>query len=97
MTARSASCTLTAATPEKRRTVLPVEDTHSLESLVAAVRREGRWLWPVLLILGLALAGRTLNLLLTGGGPGVIPPMVVEAVLIGITLLGMRVLPKTRP
>ena len=65
-------------------------------TLMAAVRRESRWLWPVLLILSLALAGRTLNLLLTGGGPGVIPPMVVEAVLIGITLLGMRVLPKTR-
>ena len=66
-------------------------------SLMAAVRRESRWLWPVLLILSLALGGRTLNLLLTGGGPGVIPPMVVEAVLIGITLLGMRVLPRSRP
>ncbi|MDO9337871.1 MAG: arylsulfatase [Caulobacter sp.] len=66
-------------------------------SLIAAVRRESRWLWPVLLILSLALAGRTLNLLLTGGGPGVIPPMVVEAVLIGITLLGMRALPRSRP
>lgn len=65
-------------------------------SLTAAIRRESRWLWPVLLILALALAGRTLNLLLTGGGPGVIPPMVVEAVLIAITLLGMRVLPRSR-
>lgn len=65
-------------------------------SLFAAVRRESRWLWPVLLILALALSGRTLNLALTGGGPGVIAPMVVEAVLIGITLLGMRVLPKAR-
>lgn len=65
-------------------------------SVIAALRRESRWLWPVLLILVLALAGRTLNLLLTGGGPGVLAPMVVEAVLIGITLLGMRVLPKER-
>jgi arylsulfatase/uncharacterized sulfatase len=65
-------------------------------SLVAAVRRESRWLWPVLLILSLALGGRILNLLLAGGGPGVIPPMVVEAVLIAIVLLGMRLLPKTR-
>ncbi|MDB5471333.1 MAG: sulfatase [Caulobacter sp.] len=66
-------------------------------SLIAAVRRESRWLWPVLLILALALSGRTLNLILTGGGPGVVAPMVVEAVLIGITLLAMRVLPKSRP
>lgn len=65
-------------------------------SLLAAVRRESRWLWPVLLILSLALGGRTLNLALTGGGPGVVAPMVVEAVLIAITLLGMRLLPKTK-
>jgi len=66
-------------------------------SLWTAVRRESRWLWPVLAILGLALAGRFLNLALTGGGPGVIAPMVVEAVLIAIVLLGMRVLPRARP
>lgn len=65
-------------------------------SLWAAVRRESRWLWPVLAILGLALAGRFLNLAMTGGGPGVIAPMVVEAVLIAIVLLGMRVLPRAR-
>ncbi|MBX3479969.1 MAG: arylsulfatase [Caulobacter sp.] len=65
-------------------------------SLVASLRREGRWLWPVLLILALALGGRVLNLAVTGGGKGVIPPMVVEAVLIAITLLGMRVLPPRR-
>ncbi|HYE47817.1 MAG TPA: arylsulfatase [Caulobacter sp.] len=65
-------------------------------SLWAAVRRESRWLWPVLAILGLALAGRFLNLAVTGGGKGVIAPMAVEAALIGVVLLAMRVLPRAR-
>jgi hypothetical protein len=65
-------------------------------SLIAAWRRESRWLWPVLLILSLALAGRFLNLAATGGGKGLIAPMVVEAVLIAISLLGLRMLPRQR-
>jgi hypothetical protein len=61
-------------------------------SLTAAVRNERKWLVPVVLMLGIALAGRVLNLALTGGGQVLIPPMVVEAVLIGITGLGLKVL-----
>lgn len=61
-------------------------------SLTAAVRNERKWLVPVLLLLGIALTGRVLNLVLTGGGQVLIPPMVVEAVLIVITGLGWRVL-----
>jgi arylsulfatase A-like enzyme len=61
-------------------------------SLTAAVRDERKWLVPVLLLLAIALTGRVINLVLTGGGPGLIPPMVVEAVLIVITGLGLRVM-----
>lgn len=61
-------------------------------SLTAAVRNERKWLVPVLLLLGIALTGRMLNLALTGGGQALIPPMVVEAVLIAITGLGLKVL-----
>ena len=61
-------------------------------SLTAAVRDDRKWLVPVVLMLGIALTGRVLNLVLTGGGPGLIPPMVIEAVLIAITGLGLRVL-----
>ncbi len=61
-------------------------------SLTAAVRNERKWLIPVLLLLGIALTGRALNLVLTGGGQVLIPPMVIEAVLIVIIGLGWRVL-----
>jgi arylsulfatase/uncharacterized sulfatase len=61
-------------------------------SLTAAVRNEARWLTPVLLLLALALAGRVFNLVSTGGGAALIPPMVIEAVLIAIMGLGRRVL-----
>lgn len=60
--------------------------------LTAAVRNERKWLVPVALMLGIALTGRVLNLALTHGGQPLIPPMVVEAVLIAITGLGWRVL-----
>ncbi|MFA7264628.1 MAG: arylsulfatase [Caulobacter sp.] len=61
-------------------------------SLAAAVRGERRWLVPVMLLLAIALTGRVLNLALTGGGQVLIPPMVIEAVLIAITGLGWWVL-----
>ncbi len=60
--------------------------------LLAAIRNDAKWLKPVLLLLSIALTGRVLNLVLTQGGQILIPPMVVEAVLIGITLLGLRVM-----
>lgn len=60
--------------------------------LLAAIRSDARWLRPVLLLLAIALTGRVINLLVTGGGQVLIPPMVIEAVLIAVTLLGMRVL-----
>jgi arylsulfatase/uncharacterized sulfatase len=65
-------------------------------SLLSAIRRERRWLWPVPLILALALAGRTLNLIAGGPAPGLLAPMIVEAVLIAITLSAWRMLPDRR-
>lgn len=63
--------------------------------LAAAARGERVWLTPVLLMLGMTLAGRVINLVLTDGGAALYPPMVVEAVLIGVTALGLRVLRPT--
>ncbi|MDP1632388.1 MAG: hypothetical protein Q8L66_13315 [Caulobacter sp.] len=63
-----------------------------LLSLAAALRDDGRWLTPVLLLVGLALSGRVINLVLTGGGAVLYPPMIIEAVLIAISGLGWRVL-----
>ena len=67
-------------------------DAAGVLSLTAAVRDDRKWLVPVVLMLGIALTGRVLNLALTGGGQVLIPPMVIEAVLIVITGLGLRVL-----
>lgn len=60
--------------------------------LLAVVRNDAKWLKPVLLLLSIALTGRVLNLALTHGGQVLIPPMVIEAVLIAVTLLGLRVM-----
>jgi hypothetical protein len=61
--------------------------------LAAVIRKEARWLTPVVLMLGIALTGRVLNLVLNGPSPTLIPPMVIEAVMIVLTGLGLRVLP----
>ncbi len=64
----------------------------ALFSLLAAVRNDGRLLRPALLLLVLALAGRVLNLVMTGGGSALVQPMVIEIVLIVILGVGWRVL-----
>jgi arylsulfatase/uncharacterized sulfatase len=61
--------------------------------LAAVIRKEARWLTPVVLMLGIALTGRVLNLVLNGPSPALVPPMVIEAVLIVLTGLGLRILP----
>ena len=66
--------------------------TVGVLSLLGAVRNRGDLLLAPLILIGLALSGRTISLLMTGPAPDLIPPMVVEAVLIGILALGHRVL-----
>ena len=66
--------------------------TVGVLSLLGAVRDRADLLLAPLMLLGLALAGRTLSLVMTGPAPDLIPPMVVEAVLIAILVLGRRVL-----
>ncbi len=61
-------------------------------SLTAAVRNRGDLLLAPLILIGLALSGRTISLLMTGPAPDLFPPMVVEAVLIAVLGLGYRVL-----
>ncbi len=63
-----------------------------LLTLTAAIRGEAKWLPPVMLLVGLALTGRFINLAVTGGGLSLIPPMVVEAVMILILAGGYRAL-----
>ena len=43
-----------------------------------------------ILLLSIALFGRCVSLILDGVGPGALPPMVAEAVMIGVLILGMR-------
>lgn len=61
-------------------------------SLMGAVRDRGDLLMAPLILLGLALAGRIVSLLMTGLSPDLIPPMAVEVVLVAILALGHRVL-----
>lgn len=61
-------------------------------SLLAVVRNRGDLLLAPLILIGLALAGRSISLVMTGFSPDLVPPMVVEAVLLVILALGHRVL-----
>jgi len=49
-----------------------------------------RQLWPTLLLLIAAFVGRTLTLILDGSSPESFPPMIIEAVLIGLILYAQR-------
>ncbi len=61
-------------------------------ALMGAVHNRGDLLLAPLILIGLALSGRTISLLMTGFSPDLIPPMVVEVVLLAILALGHRVL-----
>jgi hypothetical protein len=61
-----------------------------LFALAGAIRGEGRLLTPPALLLGLALAGRLLTVALDGYSAAMLPPMVIEAVLVAILLLARR-------
>lgn len=64
-------------------------------ALLAALRSDRRWLAPAMILLGLALTGRVISLVASGGGVPQIPPMIVEALLIVILALGWRALRPT--
>jgi hypothetical protein len=61
-----------------------------LFALAGAIRGEGRLLTPPAVLLGLALAGRLLTVGLDGYEASMLPPMVIEAVLVAILLFARR-------
>lgn len=62
-----------------------------LFALLGAWRTDPAPLKVPILLLAVALFGRTVSLVLDGAGPMAWPPMVAEAVMIAILLLGQRV------
>ena len=63
-------------------------------ALLAAVRSRGDLLLVPITLLGIALSGRLLSLALTGFSPPLLQPIVVEAVLLVIMVMGYRGLTK---
>ena len=61
-----------------------------LFALLGAWRTDPAPLKVPILLLAVALFGRTVSLVLDGAGPMAWPPMVAEAVMIAILLLGQR-------
>lgn len=59
-------------------------------ALLGAIRNRADLLLAPLVMIGIALSGRVITLLLSGPSPALIPPMVVEAVLLVILVLGRR-------
>lgn len=62
----------------------------SVFALVGAWRADADALKVPLLMLGLALFGRFVSLALDGVGPQAVPPMVIEAVMIGLIIVARR-------
>lgn len=52
------------------------------------------YLWPSLVLLGAAITGRALSLILNGGNATSYPPMMVEAIIIALILTCQRTWPK---
>lgn len=50
--------------------------------------------WAPIALLGLTMVGRLLSLMLDGVGVNAFPPLIVEAVSVGLCLLGMRLQPR---
>lgn len=61
-----------------------------LFALVGAWRRDAQALNVPLLLLAIALLGRTVSLVIDGRGPDAIPPMVVEALFIALIVAAQR-------
>jgi hypothetical protein len=63
-------------------------------AVYAAIKRKAALLWPVLLLVTAAIAGRFLTLVLNGGDSSSYPPMIVEAVAIILILYCQRSWPR---
>lgn len=63
-------------------------------ALLAAARNRADWLLVPLLMIAIALTGRTVSLFLDGAGPLSFPPMVAEAVMVVLLGFGYRSLGK---
>lgn len=59
-------------------------------ALIGAVKKDGSALAVPLLLLTIAIIGRSLSLAMDGTAPTAYPPMIVEAVMIAVLLLGRR-------
>ena len=76
---------------------LPQADANWLErfsgglfALAGAIRGEGRLLTPPAVLLGLALTGRILTVAVDGYAAPMLPPMIIEFVLVAILLIARR-------
>jgi hypothetical protein len=61
-----------------------------LFALAGAIRGEGRLLTPPAVLLGLALVGRLVTVAVDGYAAPMLPPMIIEAVLVAILLIARR-------
>jgi hypothetical protein len=53
-------------------------------ALLAAWKQSRTWALAALTVITLAFVGRVLSLMIDGSGPGVVPPLILEAVIIAI-------------
>lgn len=61
-------------------------------AMIGAVQRDARALLVPMLLLAIAITGRTVSLVADGVGPEALPPMAAEAVMIAVLALARRVM-----
>jgi len=64
--------------------------TGGVFALIGAVKKDGNALLVPLLLLAIAIIGRSISLAMDGTAPTAYPPMIAEAVMIAALLLGRR-------
>jgi hypothetical protein len=65
-------------------------------AMIGALQRDARALLVPMLLLAIAITGRTVSLVADGVGPEAIPPMIAEAVMIAVLAMTRRAMGNTR-
>ncbi|MBO6667886.1 DUF4345 family protein [Parvibaculum sp.] len=65
-----------------------------LAAILALFAGRSQWMWGAAALYGLAVIGRLLGILVEGAPEGVVQPIVIELVLVALSVIGAKTLPR---